>query len=162
VGWLRTGTINGKGWLFIFGTIFISCAALVTWVQVLSPDLSRYKGTIPHLSLGLLLLYGIGFCTFNAALEEIIWRGVMMEALDSAFGPGAWPVIIQAISFAAAHYRNGFPNGMIGSEMVFVYGILLGMIRRESKGILGGWVAHVAADFTIYCLILYFIQRAAG
>jgi uncharacterized protein len=158
VGWLRMGKMTPKVWMLILATIAISCVALVLWVRFLSPNLSRYGGLLPKASLSLTLLYGIGFCTFNAAVEEIIWRGVMMEALDSAFGPGLLTMLIQALSFALAHYAGGFPNGMTGSAMVFVYGIMLGTIRRKSKGIAGCWVAHVAADYTIFCLILYFIH----
>lgn len=158
VGWLRMGKITAKVWMLILATIVISCAALALWVHFLSPNLSRYSGLLPRASLSLTLLYGIGFCTFNAAAEEIIWRGVMMEALDSAFGPGVLTMLIQAVSFALAHYVGGFPNGMTGSAMVFAYGIMLGIIRRKSRGIAGCWLAHVAADYTIFCLILYFIH----
>ena len=158
VGWLRLGSFSVKVWMLIVGTIAISCLALILWVHLLSPDLSRYGGLIPKTSLPLILLFGFGFCTFNAAREEIIWRGVVMEALDSAFGPGVLAMLIQALSFAVAHYLSGFPNGVPGTAMVFVYGIMLGMVRRKSKGIVACWLAHVAADFTIFCLILYFIH----
>jgi membrane protease YdiL (CAAX protease family) len=161
VGWPRMGRFTALIWALIIITVIVSSVALVIWVQVLSPDLSRYEGNMPHFSLALMLLYGLGFCTFNAALEEITWRGVMMEALDSAFGPGACSVILQAVSFAVAHYRNGFPNGLVGSVMVLAYGLMLGFIRRKSKGILGCWLAHVTADFTIYCLIFYFMQNGS-
>lgn len=160
IGWLRLGRFTSTVWLLILGTIVISCLALVLWVHFLSPDLSRYKSLIPNTSLSMTLLFGFGFCTFNAAVEEIIWRGVMMEALDSAFGPGLLAMLIQALSFAVAHYRGGFPNGLTGSAMVFVYGIMLGIIRRNSKGIAACWLAHSAADFTIFCLVLYFIQHS--
>lgn len=161
VGWLRTGKFDGTTWLLIVATVVISCAALIAWVRLFSPDLARYADLIPHRPRWQILAYGIGFCTFNAALEEITWRGVMLEALDSAVGPGLGALVIQAASFAVAHYRNGFPNGIVGSLMVFAYGLMLGMIRRRSKGILACWLAHVAADFTIYCLVFYFIWHSA-
>jgi membrane protease YdiL (CAAX protease family) len=160
VGWTRTGKFSATIWWLIVTTIVVSCAALVIWVKILSPDLSRYASMIPNRPRALVLLYGLLFCTFNAALEEITWRGVMMEALDSAFGPGILSVVIQAASFALAHYRNGFPNGVTGSLMVFAYGLMLGAIRRKSKGMAAGWLAHAAADFTIYCLVYYFVEKA--
>lgn len=160
VGWVRTRKFDGTIWALIVATIVVSSAALVAWVKVVSPDLSRYSSLIPHQPVAIILLYGLLFCTFNAALEEITWRGVMMEALDSAFGPGVLSIVIQASSFGVAHYRNGFPNGIIGSLMVFVYGLMLGMIRRKSKGMAACWLAHVTADFTIYCLVYYFIEKA--
>lgn len=161
VGWVRLGKFTSKVWMLILAIVVISCLALVLWVRFLSPDLSRYGGLVPKVSLPLTLLFGFGFCTFNAAVEEIIWRGVMMEALESALGPGILAMLIQALSFALAHYLSGFPNGVVGSAMVFVYGIMLGIIRRKSKGIVGCWLAHSAADFTIFCLILYFIKESS-
>jgi uncharacterized protein len=160
VGWLRAGTMNGLIWILILVTIVISCAALVAWAHFLSPDLSRYTNLLSGLPVWLMFPFGLGFCMFNAALEEITWRGVMMEALDSALGPGICPVIVQAASFAVAHYRSGFPNGIIGTLMVFVYGLMLGVIRRKSKGMAGCWIAHAAADFTIFCLIYFFLQKS--
>lgn len=161
VGWLRLGRFTPTVWMLILATIIISCLALILWVHFLSPDLSRYRSLVPNTPLPLTLLFGFGFCTFNAAVEEVIWRGVMMEALDSAFGPGLLTMLIQALSFAVAHFLYGFPNGLTGCAMVFVYGIMLGIIRRKSKGIAGCWVAHSAADFTIFCLILYFVHESA-
>ncbi|HUA64573.1 MAG TPA: CPBP family intramembrane glutamic endopeptidase [Alphaproteobacteria bacterium] len=161
VGWLRLGRFTFAVWMLILATIVISCLALILWVRFFSPDLSRYGDLIPKTSLPLALLFGFGFCTLNAAAEEIIWRGVMMESLESAFGPGLLAMLVQALSFALAHYLGGFPNGRIGVAMVFVYGIMLGIIRRKSKGIATCWLAHVAADFTIFCLILYFIRHSA-
>jgi CAAX protease family protein len=161
VGWLRLGRFTPNVWALILATVVISCLALILWVHFLSPDLSRYRDLVPNTPLPLKLLFGFGFCTFNAAVEEIIWRGVMMEALDSAFGPSLLATLIQALSFALAHYLGGFPNGLTGSVMVFIYGIMLGTIRRKSKGIVGCWLAHSTADFTIFCLILYFIHESA-
>lgn len=161
VGWLRLGRFTPQVWMLILATIAISCIALILWVQFLSPDLSRYQWLIPKASLPVTLLCGIGACILNAAVEEIIWRGVIMEALDSAFGPGLLAVLVQALSFALAHYRSGFPNGVSGSSMVFVYAIMLAIIRRKSKGIVACWLAHSAADSTIFCLILHFIHESA-
>jgi membrane protease YdiL (CAAX protease family) len=160
-GWARAGRFDRIIWPLIVATIAISCIALVVWVKVISPDLARYSSLIPQRPLWVILAYGIGFCMFNAALEEITWRGVMMQALDSAFGPGLLSIVIQAAAFAVAHYQSGFPNGITGSLMVFVYGLMLGTIRRKSKGMAACWFAHVAADFTIYCLVFYFISRTA-
>ena len=162
VGWLRAGTMARLIWILIFALIIISCAALVAWVYFVSPDLSRYQRLIPHEPPVLIYLFGLLFCMFNAALEEITWRGVMMEALDSAFGPGICSIIIQAASFATAHFVGGFPNGYTGSAMTFAYALVLGFIRRKSKGMLGCWIAHSAADFSIFCLIYSFVQKASG
>jgi uncharacterized protein len=157
LGWFRLGKFDKTIWTLILITIIVPVIALITWVHFLSPDLSHYVGMVPHDPLWMLLLYAIANATFNAVLEEITWRGVMLEALDSAFGPGWCVLVIQSLSFAAAHYRNGFPNGIIGAAMVVVFGLMVGLIRRKSKGIVAGWLAHAAVDATIFCLILHFI-----
>jgi membrane protease YdiL (CAAX protease family) len=40
-------------------------------------------------------------------------------------------VLVQAGSFASFHYPAGFPNGIWGFAMVFVYGFMLGVLRRR-------------------------------
>jgi hypothetical protein len=161
VGWLRLGKFGAKTWMLLAAIIIVSGAALMNWVHEDNPDLSRYSGMAPKLPLWGTLIYGLGFSAFNAALEEITWRGVMMEALDSALGAGYWTLIIQALSFGVAHYRSGFPNGIDGSVMTFAYGLILGFIRRKSRGMLACWMAHVAADSTVFCLIVSFIHGSA-
>jgi membrane protease YdiL (CAAX protease family) len=161
VGWMRTGKFDAKIWTLVLITIVVPCAALAAWVKVFSPDLSRYSGMVPKFPLWLMILYGVGGSAFNAALEEITWRGVMLEALDSALGPGFWAVIIQSISFSVAHYRNGFPNGIIGCAMVFIFGIMLGIIRRMSRGMLACWLAHTAVDSAIYCMVFCFMRNSS-
>jgi membrane protease YdiL (CAAX protease family) len=157
---LRLGKFDKTVWKLILITIIVPVAALIIWVHFLSPNLSRYVGMVPNDPLWMLMFYAIANATFNAALEEITWRGVMLEALDSAFGPGWCALLIQSLSFAVAHYRNGFPNGIVGSAMVVIFGLMTGLIRRKSKGIVAGWLAHAAVDATIFCLILHFMQQS--
>jgi membrane protease YdiL (CAAX protease family) len=160
VGWLRTGKFDAAIWMLVAVTVVVPIIALMLWVHYFSPDLGRYANMVPHFPLWMIALYAIANAAFNAALEETIWRGVMLEALDSAFAPGIWPLLIQSVSFAAAHYRHGFPNGIIGSAMVVVFGMMLGVIRRKSKGVLAGWLAHTAVDAAIFTMIVHFIRQA--
>lgn len=158
VGWIRVGKFDASIWRLIAIASVLSCAALVAWVKWSGPDLSRFSGMLPSgRAPGMLLLNGLLFVAFNAAEEEIIWRGVMMEALDSAFGAGVLSIVIQAASFAAVHYLNGFPNGVSGSLIVFACGFMLGIIRRKSKGIVACWLAHMASDILIYCMVWHFV-----
>ena len=153
VGWLRTGHFRPDVRLLVVATVIVSSAALVIWTVFTKPDLQRHLALIPEMPLWVYPLAAIGFATINAAMEEIIFRGVMMEALDSALGETYWSVGTQAVSFAALHYLAGFPNGVLGFLMVFVYGVMLGLVRRRSKGLFAPWVAHVAADITIFATV---------
>jgi len=89
-------------------------------------------------------------------MEEAVFRGVVMEAVDSALGPGSWSVVLQAAPFAAFHYQAGFPNGTSGLAMTFMYGIMLGVIRRISRGMLAPLIAHILADITIFSILIFF------
>jgi membrane protease YdiL (CAAX protease family) len=160
VGWLRLGKLNAKMGLLILAMVILEVVGVRGWVRENSPDLSRYTGMVPDLPFGLLMVYGVGFAAFNAALEEITCRGVMMEALDSAFGAGYWSVLIQAVAFGAAHYGGGFPNGVQGSGMTFGYALVLGFIRRKTRGMLGCWIVHFFGDAAVFCSILFFIHHS--
>jgi membrane protease YdiL (CAAX protease family) len=161
VGWLRTGKFDGKIRKWVTMTIVVPIIALMLWVHFLSPNLGRYADKVPQFPFWVIILYTVANAAFNAALEETIWRGVMLEALDSALGPGVWALLIQAVSFGVAHYRYGFPNGIVGAAMAAIFGILLGIIRRKSKGILAGWLAHTFVDAATFIMIVHFIRQSA-
>jgi membrane protease YdiL (CAAX protease family) len=108
---------------------------------------------MPSMPLWLLPLVGIGFAIGNAAMEEFVFRGVIMQAIDSAFGAGWLSVIVQAWLFGVMHFLQGFPNGWWGLAMTFVYGIMLGAIRRRAQGMLAPWLAHVCADMVIFAIL---------
>jgi membrane protease YdiL (CAAX protease family) len=96
----------------------------------------------------------------NALQEEMIWRGVVMTALDSAFGAGLFSLLTQAAIFGMAHFIGGFPGGWIGAGLAGLYGLGMGLLRRFSNGLLIPWIAHSAADFVVISLIVRFAQHA--
>ncbi len=162
VGWLRTGRSGRDVRILIVATIIISGAALVAWTVLTNPDLERHLALVPDLPLWVYPLLAVAFAVVNAAMEEVIFRGVMMEALDSALGDGYWSIGTQAVSFAALHYLAGFPSGVLGFFMVLVYGVMLGVIRRRSKGLLAPWVAHVTTDIAIFSILAVVLFRGGS
>jgi uncharacterized protein len=88
VGWLQAGKFDASIWTFVAVTIVVPIIALMLWVHFLSPDLGRYASSVPQFPFWLIVLYAVANAAFNAAIEETVWRGVMLEALDSALGPG--------------------------------------------------------------------------
>ena len=151
--WLRAGRLTSDIILLILATVVLSSITLVGWYLQFQPNISSHLVMIPKLPMGLLPLACLGFAMLNAAMEEIVFRGIIMQALDSALGAGNLTVVIQAGSFASFHYLAGFPNGVWGFAMVFVYGFMLGMLRRRAQGILAPWIAHVLADITIFAIL---------
>ena len=67
-------------------------------------------------------------------------------------------IILQAIVFAVAHLW-GVPNGIIGMFLAFIYGIFLGVMRYLARGLLMPIVTHIAADMTIFIILLDIFGR---
>jgi membrane protease YdiL (CAAX protease family) len=153
VTWLHIGHSGRYVRLLALLTIIFSSVALVIWYFAAQPDLRHHLALVPGMPLWVFPLLALGFALTNAAMEEIIFRGIMMEALDNALGAGHLSNVIQAFSFGALHYQSGFPNGVCGSVTVFVYGLMLGILRRQSRGILAPWMTHIAADITIFMIL---------
>lgn len=151
--WLRRGQSGSDVRLFVVLTAAVSGLALYAWRLLLKPDLSPHLAYVPDMPLWLFPLAGLGFSLGNAAMEEFVFRGVIMQAAEGAWGTGALPVVIQAWLFGALHYLRGFPNGGWGIAMTFVYGVLLGVIRYRSRGMLAPWIAHVCADLVIFAIL---------
>lgn len=152
-GWLRRGRLGSDILRLVLMVIVISSVALIIWYVSVRPDLSRNLRNMPQMPVWMFPFAGLAFALGNAALEEAIFRGIIMDALDSAFGPGRIAVALQAVPFAILHYVAGFPRGGWGLLMTFVYGLMLGMIRRRAGGMLAPWLAHVAADSTIFAIL---------
>jgi CAAX protease family protein len=151
--WLRLGRVDKKATFMIAGITVVSGLALYIWQRALSPDLSIHLKHMPDMPLWMIPFVGLGFALGNAAVEEAIYRGVIMQAMDSAFGPGAVSIVIQGWLFGAMHYLRGFPNGIWGLVMAAAYGLMLGWLRRRSQGMLAPWLAHVCADMVIFAIL---------
>ena len=160
VGWLRLGTWDLATAALVAATALLSGAALVGWVVLYNPNLEHHLQVLRTVPIWAYPLAAVGFALFNAALEEVVFRGVMMEALDSALGEGRASITLQALSFAAFHYITGFPNGAVGFLMVAVYGGMLGILRRRARGLLAPWVAHIAADAVIFTILAVILAKA--
>jgi membrane protease YdiL (CAAX protease family) len=160
--WLRAGRIDKNIVLLIITSAVISGMGLYVWYRALKPDLSGHIAYIPSMPVWVFPFAGLGFSVFNAAMEEFVFRGIIMQSLDSAFGPGALSIIVQAWLFGALHYQQGLPNGLWGLGMVFIYGIMLGVIRRRSGGMLAPWVAHICADMVIFTILSAIVLGKQG
>jgi membrane protease YdiL (CAAX protease family) len=157
LSWLRPGHLSLHVLSAIFATSALSAAALYVWTRMAKPDLTIHLAHLPSLPAWLLPLAGLAFACGNAALEELAFRGIVMQAFESA-STRAWvAVVCQAALFGAMHYRRGFPNQGWGLVMTFVYGVMLGALRRQSRGMLAPWLAHVSADIVIFLILV--VQR---
>lgn len=97
------------------------------------------------------------FAIVNAAVEEFEFRCLLMTTL---LGPSptarlsAGVVALQAVLFAIQHVKGGFPSGASGGVLVFVWAVVLGVLRIVDDGTLLVYLIHIVADATIGVLIL--------
>nr|WP_321492735.1 CPBP family intramembrane glutamic endopeptidase [uncultured Desulfobacter sp.] len=157
---LQRGEINKDVFLVMLATIFISTLALIGWCWLLKPDLSIYFGQIPNMPLILIPLAGLAFSVLNAVMEEFVFRGIIMNGASNAFKTSTISVLFQAVAFGLFHYHGGFPNGIIGASLTFVYGVLLGYIRNKSQGMMAPIVTHIFADLVLFSILITFVNMS--
>ena len=130
------------------------CCVFLLWFKLARPDVKWEAGLIPSWSPGRLVLLGLGFALFNAAVEEMIWRGVIFDALERTGLPTAPVVLMQAVSFGIVHL-HGFPSGSLGILLASVYGAILGLLRAPTRGLLVPFVTHAVTDSSIFGILVY-------
>jgi membrane protease YdiL (CAAX protease family) len=158
-GWLRRGALDRTLVPWIAAVVAVASVALVGWVALLHPDVRDVRAFLPPVHPVLLVIGGVVvFPVANAIIEEVIFRGVILGALEFAWGRGRAPYVAQAAAFGLAHW-HGFPRGVVGVAMALVYGLMLGELRRRSRGLLAPVVAHVFADATIFALVYVLLLR---
>ncbi len=105
------------------------------------PDLTAFVLLIEgNLSMYLWML--IPVCWGSAAIgEELLVRGFLQHRLTGLTGRGAG-VVLQALIFAAAH----FYQGLSGVIMVFVIGLVFGLVYQRSRNLVPLFLAHGLID----------------
>ncbi len=151
--WMRRGNATAElPWLLVL-TVVLTAAALLSWQRLFDGRLPQaYVDAAAGRPLWLLVAAGAGFSLLNAAVEEVIFRGVLQTALEGVTGPIV-AIVVQAVAFGVLHIV-GVPTGVIGAVMAGGWGILLGLMRWRTRGLLAPYVAHVAADATIFVMLL--------
>lgn len=151
--WLRRGRNTPETVWLLLAIVVGTGLALVGWQRVFDGQLpDAYRDAAAGRSVWLIVVAGAVFALLNAAVEEAIFRGVFQTSLQPSIGPtGA--ILIQAAAFALLHVV-GIPTGLIGALMAGSWGVLLGVLRYRTRGILAPYVAHVAADLTIVAIMV--------
>lgn len=150
---LAAGTFTRPALLLAVATSGVSALALVLWQRLAGADVADLRALVPPLAPAGLVALGVAFALGNAATEELVFRGVLLPALESEFGRAAG-LALHAVVFGAVHAESGFPRGLSGFALVAVYGAVLGLLARISRGLVLPWLAHVVADATIFALVV--------
>jgi membrane protease YdiL (CAAX protease family) len=154
--WWRRGEIDRSTWLWMAIAAVSATGALLLWAMWtdnlgIGATMAQSLSAFPRAVVFALIVPV--FAASNALAEECFFRGVVQSALKDLFSV---PVILllQASVFASAHYAAGFPNGVVGYAMTFVYAAMLGYLRVRSKGLLAPVLTHFCADLTIGYFLL--------
>jgi membrane protease YdiL (CAAX protease family) len=151
--WPHTGSLDADVRRLVAIAVVLPAVTLPLWYWLVGPEVREIVTAFEDLPAWALVPIGAIFALVNAGAEEAAFRGVLMDALTSAVGI-AGAVVIQAIAFGLVHYPHGLPNGTWGAILSGVYGLMLGLLRLRAGGMLAPWIAHVAADLTIFVLLL--------
>jgi membrane protease YdiL (CAAX protease family) len=141
-------------WIAAATVAVASAVSLLLWFKLARPDVKWQAGLIPTWSPGRLVLLGFGFALSNAAVEEMIWRGVIFDTLERARLPTLPVVLMQAVSFGVVHL-HGFPSGSVGILLASAYGAILGLLRAQTRGLLVPFVTHAVTDLSIFGILVY-------
>jgi uncharacterized protein len=149
ISWWTPDRIDRSSALIIIGLSIISAVTLFFWGERNAAYLQSFTDQIPDVPFVLIVFCGIGFALFNSIAEEYLARGMLCNGLEKIFSDKRIIIIIQAVIFGIFHY-HGFPGRLTGVVMVFVWSLVLGIIRYRTKGLIGVLTGHFLADFTIY------------
>lgn len=156
--WLRPGRCPFPLLLATFGIMVLTTATLLSYQWLMTPDLSHHPAAAVFASFGHLVVAVIAFPIANAMLEEVVFRGVLFDAVRPQWG--AWGALtITSILFGLGHL-DGYPPGIIGAVLAGVFGLLMGVLRLWSEGLLLAIIAHIGADATIVLIVTTY--RATG
>jgi membrane protease YdiL (CAAX protease family) len=159
VKFLTVGNIDLISILLLSILVILSITGIVGWKVLSQPDTSSIIAWIPQVHPLILLAGGFGFAISNSFVEEFIFRGALWDGLEASNFRDYLTIMLQAVLFGVWHFK-GFPGGVLGTILVFVWGVLLGIIRRRTGGLFIPVVAHICADITIFIIIfLEFLAR---
>jgi membrane protease YdiL (CAAX protease family) len=147
---IHFGLVSSNIWLATIFTV-LSLIGLAWWFRELAAN--PYARFIPDLPIHFLLPLGIGFALINSLYEEGIFRSIFLGYLDQLFHSRI-ALLLQALWFSFLHYQSGFPAGIIGMMMTFIFGLMMGILVRRTQGLLLAIVIHAIADFWIFLLIV--------
>jgi CAAX protease family protein len=147
------GRINLLNCALTAAIILLSSSVLLLCQFFMHPDVTALGAMMPVDALGGVVRTGVVFALVNAVCEEVIFRGILFDALEAERGwQGA--VYATAVLFALGHW-NGYPPGWGGAILAGSYGIILGLLRVHTGALFLPIVAHTAADATIYGILVH-------
>ena len=155
-------TINGIGrirWKHFFTGasvwMIFMLAYLLIYMQF-DPDNFSFNNTSS--SLFILILISFLLIPFQAAYEEVIFRGYLMQGFSVIIGNRLFPVIMTSLLFALLHSLNpevkeyGFLTMM---PQYLVFGLIFGLVTILDDGIEAAMGAHAANNIFLCIMVTH-------
>jgi membrane protease YdiL (CAAX protease family) len=153
-------TINGTSkirWdrFFISGSVWLVISGLYLFFYM-KFDPSNFELNNKTISLLTLSLISVLLIPFQAAFEEVLFRGYLMQGLTAVIKFRWFPLIITSLLFALMHGLNpevaefGFLTMM---PQYLVFGLIFGIITILDDGIEAAMGAH-AANNIFLCIMV--------
>lgn len=144
-GWFRLGKLTTGTILLTLAMALLAEVAIYAWFDLENIHLR------PVARGWFFGAMAVAFAVTNAATEELTFRGIIFSSLDELWGPGWASLIVQALAFGMYHFY-GFPHSLPGVSAAVAYGMMMGLLRRRSQGLLVPWLAHVLIDLLIVAM----------
>ena len=155
LSWFKRGRFSRNALLLAALIVVLSLPALLLWALYSQNVIEYYVYLFhPEILYIELIIFALLFAVINAVTQEIIFRGVFQDALSVAFGKDIYAILIQALIFGLIH-SEGVPSGLIGIFMAFIYGSVLGILKKTSGGLLLPIMVHFITDLAIFFLVFY-------
>ncbi len=150
--WITYGLKRPNNWFFtilkslgvalaVLGTVVIMINPLLSSLPNLEPrDMSQFDiltGNLPNLILALVIIW-----VTAAFLEEVLWRGYLMNRLIDLMGKKTWPVLLLIILISAIIF--GLGHGYQGT---------MGMLKTGAIGLVFG-LAYFSVGRNLWPLII--------
>lgn len=90
-------------------------------------------------SIQSLLVFCLVFSLINAVFEEVIWRGIMLSALEECVST-SYAVAVTSIGFGLLHLAIGFP--ILLSLLIALAGVIYAVITLKTNSIYPSIVFH--------------------
>jgi membrane protease YdiL (CAAX protease family) len=150
--WIRIGKLAIGPVVATIVVMALTGLVLVAFNVFAKPDVRSYRAALPFDALGGVLMAGAIFVIVNATLEELVFRGIFFDALESQWGTRI-TLVVTAVLFGLGHLR-GYPPGLLGAGLAAVFGLAMGVLRAWGGGLALPMVAHMGADATIYGILM--------
>ena len=132
-GRLITGLVTGIIFFVLFGYMALN-----------NPQQKPEPGFISKNILWILM-----FVLANGFIEELIFRGILLEKLNKFFKP-IWSIILTSFCFAAPHLTVSYqPNVILFFGICFILGMICGYAMHYTRSIIAPALIHAGADLMI-------------